>query len=617
MSKNWAICIGINDYYNLSPLKYARRDAAEMRDFCLAADFEQVYFFAENADPIQTEYGPPLRSEPTIGNLERFLQVRFNQKFLDAGDNLWFFFAGHGKRFQGRDYLMPVDGDPSNVVRTGLAIRDVSDRLRRCGADNIILVLDACRGEGDRDSGGGIGIEKQQGVITLFSCSPSELSYEIDELQQGSFTYSLLQGLRIQGEGNCATVERLYQHLCYQVPEVNRRYKKPRQTPYTIAEPATKLHLILLPDRATLQDVLALKNDALEAEAEADWDLAEQLWIRVLVASRADRQAVRALQRIALRRLQQLPKSESSSSSASSAGSRTTVVKSQPFNFEVVTVDAKGKEIKREQRSAEYRREELGQGVTLDLVQIPGGTFLMGSPDGEGDSDEHPEHEVTIKPFLMGKSPVTQAQWQAIAALPKIERDLKSDPARFKGDNRPVEKVIWDDAVEFCQRLSRKTGREYRLPSEAEWEYACRASTKTPFHFGETITTDLANYRGTDWTYEGTTYPGHYGQGPKGEYREQTTDVGSFPANAFGLYDMHGNVWEWCLDHWHKNYEGAPTDGSAWLSSDDSKYRLLRGGSWLSDPDLCRSAYRTWLARDDRDDFVGFRVVCASSWALS
>jgi formylglycine-generating enzyme required for sulfatase activity len=169
-----------------------------------------------------------------------------------------------------------------------------------------------------------------------------------------------------------------------------------------------------------------------------------------------------------------------------------------------------------------------------------------------------------------------------------------------------VEQVSWDDAVEFCQRLSKHTGREYRLPSEAEWEYACRAGTTTPFHFGSTITPDLANYDG-NYTY---------GAGPKGKYREQTTDVGSLPPNALGLYDMHGNVWEWCLDHWHDTYEGAPTDGSAWLSSGESKLRLLRGGSWGSLPRNCRSALRYWYARVNQYYSLGFRLVCASSWAL-
>jgi formylglycine-generating enzyme required for sulfatase activity len=206
--------------------------------------------------------------------------------------------------------------------------------------------------------------------------------------------------------------------------------------------------------------------------------------------------------------------------------------------------------------------------IKLDLVLIPGGTFIMGSPEDELGrwDDEGPQHEVHIRPFLMGRYPITQAQWKAIADRTdlKVNTDLEPDPSEFKGDDHPVEQVSWYEAVEFCDRLSRLTSHTYRLPTEAEWEYACRANTETPFHFGETITTDLANYCGEDDKNDPEEYPGHYGRGPKGVYRKTTTPVNHFHplANAFGLCDMHGNVWEWCLDHWHDNYEGAPTDGS-------------------------------------------------------
>nr|WP_239124884.1 formylglycine-generating enzyme family protein [Leptolyngbya sp. CCY15150] len=259
------------------------------------------------------------------------------------------------------------------------------------------------------------------------------------------------------------------------------------------------------------------------------------------------------------------------------------------------------------QGRTEYRQESLGQGVTLDLMLMPSGTFTMGSPDGEGYKDEQPQHSVTIASFWMGKYPVTQSQWRTVSALPRIERDLDVDPASFKGDNRPVEKVSWYDAVEFCQRLSKHTEREYRLPSEAEWEYACRAGTTTPFYVGPTITTDLANYNG-NYTYS---------NGSTGIYREETTEVGSFPANAFGLYDMHGNVWEWCLDHWHDTYQDAPTDGSAWVAGGDNALRVLRGGSWSGNPRNCRSANRGWFGPGGRYNYVGFRVVVSSAWALS
>ncbi|MGF1481693.1 MAG: cell division protein SepF [Cyanophyceae cyanobacterium] len=241
--------------------------------------------------------------------------------------------------------------------------------------------------------------------------------------------------------------------------------------------------------------------------------------------------------------------------------------------------------------------------VRLEMVRLPGGTFVMGSPTTEGERslDEGPQHSVTIAAFAMGKYPVTQAQWRSIASLPTVERPLDPEPACFKGDNLPVERVSWDDAVEFCARLAQKTGRLYRLPSEAEWEYACRATTTTPFHFGEAIAADLANYDGCS----------SYGSTP-GPYRQQTTPVGYFKSlNNFGLSDLHGNVWEWCGDRWHDNYLNAPTDGSAWIS-DGYQARVIRGGSWYDQPRFCRAACRYAFQPDGRSNDVGFRVACTN-----
>ncbi|MBD2597076.1 SUMF1/EgtB/PvdO family nonheme iron enzyme [Nostoc spongiaeforme FACHB-130] len=282
-------------------------------------------------------------------------------------------------------------------------------------------------------------------------------------------------------------------------------------------------------------------------------------------------------------------------------------IQTNQFEFEIVKVDAKGQIINRSQGRAEYFTEDLGHGVVLEMVAIPGGTFLMGSPESEEGRCvfESPQHHVIVQPFFMGKFPVTQGQWQAVAALDKVNIDLDPDPSHFQGANRPVECVSWDDAVEFCARLSKKTGKIYRLPSEAEWEYACRAGTTTPFYFGETITTELANYNGNYI----------YGTAPNGEYRQETTEVGKFPANPFGLFDMCGNVSEWCQDKWHKDYNNAPTDGSAWLIENNNQIqRWLRGGSWPDDPRKCRSASRYYYDYPDyRNDVFGFRVVvCAA-----
>lgn len=256
-----------------------------------------------------------------------------------------------------------------------------------------------------------------------------------------------------------------------------------------------------------------------------------------------------------------------------------------------------------------YFVEMLGK-VPLQIMQIPGGSFTMGSPETESlrtAQEEDPQHEVSVPTFLMGQYPVTQAQWRFVAGLEPVNRELERDPSHFKGDQHPVESISWYETVEFCARLTRHTTREYRLPSEAEWEYACRAGTETPFYFGETITTDWANYSGADENY------GAYGRGPRGTCRRATTPIDFFErANVWGLYDMHGNVSEWCLDHWHKTYEGAPEDGSPWLTNHEDTYRVLRGGSWRDYPWGCRSAYRSMASPSDRLSFIGFRVVCGA-----
>jgi formylglycine-generating enzyme required for sulfatase activity len=269
-----------------------------------------------------------------------------------------------------------------------------------------------------------------------------------------------------------------------------------------------------------------------------------------------------------------------------------------------------------------------GAEPSLTLLHIGGGSFLMGSPPEEEGrfSDEGPQHTVHLDDFFLSDTPVTQAQWRAVAQwVPRADEEpwpLQLDPEpvaklkdadRFRGDQRPVVNVSWHEAMEFCRRLQVRTGKPYGLPSEAQWEYACRAGTTTPFHFGDTLSTELANYNGEN----------AYGAGVKGEYRRQTTDVAQFPANDWGLHDMHGNVWEWCADHWHNNYEGAPPDGKAWLDqllsmqdpnakiSDNIQRRLLRGGSWYHFPRNCRSAFRYNLHSDDHVDVVGFRVCCS------
>jgi formylglycine-generating enzyme required for sulfatase activity len=261
----------------------------------------------------------------------------------------------------------------------------------------------------------------------------------------------------------------------------------------------------------------------------------------------------------------------------------------QPFGFETAKL-VTGKTlwgtpkltVKKSQGIANRFFQDLGGGVKLQMVSIPAGAFLMGAPGmEEGSSDyQRPQHRVNVPSFYMGKCPVTQAQYEAI---------MGDRPSYFQGGDRPVETVSWNDAVEFCQKLSQLTRQLYRLPSEAEWEYAARAGTTTAFCFGETLSPEVANY-----------------------LQKETTVVGAFPANNYGLYDMHGNISEWCADKYHSNYTGAPTDGSAWSNNANPAY-VLRGGSWCSKMRYCRSAARIYYTPDYRCAYFGFRVVCESN----
>ena len=289
MAKNWAIVIGINQYNpnNLRPLKYAKHDAENMRDFFREMQFDAVWFFSEDSPTVILPNGAEIPTYPSFGHLISFLEDWFDRPRLSTGDNCWFFFAGHGKQYADRDYLMPIDANPrgSAIERTAIPVNYVRERLSRCGADNVILILDACRDEGAR--GTGIGSESQPGIITISSCSPTETSWEIDDLQQGVFTYALLEALRMPGEHSCATVERLGNYLRQRVPSLCQRYNKsPVQIPRISADPSEKHHFILMPQYAWDADIATLKADAYRlAFVEGQLDRAEQACIRAIAAS--------------------------------------------------------------------------------------------------------------------------------------------------------------------------------------------------------------------------------------------------------------------------------------------------------------------------------------------
>ena len=226
--------------------------------------------------------------------------------------------------------------------------------------------------------------------------------------------------------------------------------------------------------------------------------------------------------------------------------------------------------------------------ASMELVLIPAGTFAMGSPGAEGEASERPQHQVAVPAFYMSKYEVTQKQYQALMGI---------NISEFQGEDLPVENVSWTFANDFCDRLTQVTGIKHRLPTEAEWEYACRAGTTTSYAFGNSLSSSQANFD------DGTTG----GSAQSSVNRRRTTPVGSFKPNGFGLYDMHGNVWEWCVDVFHDSYNGAPANGSAW--GDGQGLRVLRGGSWLSSVEALRSALRQRGDVELEAATIGFRVV--------
>lgn len=247
-------------------------------------------------------------------------------------------------------------------------------------------------------------------------------------------------------------------------------------------------------------------------------------------------------------------------------------------------------------------QERLPGGAMLDMIAIPAGSFFMGTSTEDIEQvlrletwfkrwqvekwlrPEMPQHRVSVPAFSISKTPITQEQWQAV---------MQTNPSHFSAPLRPVENVSWWDAVEFCDRMTQLTGKPYRLPTEAEWEYACRAGTQTLYSFGNSKQ-PLRNYAWYTWNS-----------------RHQTQPVGQKQPNAWGLHDMHGNVWEWCEDNWHESYNGAPIDGDAWIEQGHPTKHVVRGGSWYSLADDCRCVYRFCYDASFRYPSIGFRVVAS------
>lgn len=605
-----ALVIG-NSAYKDSPLLNPVNDARAMAQALRGFGFEIVY-------------GEDLSQNDMKRNIGAF-----GEKIKNGGVGL-FYYAGHGMQVEGINYLIPVGATITSEEEVEYEAVDVGLVLAKMKAARNRLnfvILDACRDNPFARSFR----STRRGLATIYATGETLIAYATAPGSvasdgtggNGLYTLELLKYIKMPE----LTVEQVFKEVAKAVRDKSQGKQEPWVlssltedyyfSPAGAGSVAKKQNVSPSFDPATVELSFweSIKNSGDVEDYKA---YLEKYPGGTFVA--LARNKIRGLEAAA----KPSPTNITAPVEPKSGSAAGSLLPLKGFEFDTVAVNSSGSVTNRRKGQARYFVEDIS-GLPLEVVEIPGGTFLMGTGEKEaqqlaaeykrylGDNNKHvtdqwvswqrPQHKVTVPTFYMGKYEVTQAQWRVVASLPKVNRDLAAGPSRFTGDNLPVEQVSWEDAFEFCERLSRATGRQYRLPTEAEWEYACHAGSTSQYAFGETITPELVNYNGN--------FP--YGAATKGTYRQQTTPVGSLGvANLFGLFDIHGNVWEWCLDTWQENYNGAPMDGGV-REGGDSRFRVLRGGSWGDLGFNCRAANRLPLAPDGRDNYGGFRVALSAS----
>ena len=644
MAKKIALLIGVSEYgENIPPLSSALNDVEAMERVLKnpnLGNFTQV--------------------EKLLNPNSEVMRIAILNLFKNAEkeDLLLFFFSGHGMiNDDNHLYLATCNTAKDNFEATAVDGNFIQAQSRNCYSKRQVLILDACYSgafaNGWHTKSIGVDIKKQlgaEGRVVMTSSGATQTSFTQEGATLSLYTQYLVEGIETGAADNDSDgkihIQELHAYAKAKVQAV-----KPNMKPdiildkegydillaYTPKNPEVEYRklvekytqngelkkvaiLVLTEKRKTLgiTDAVAkeIEREVLEPfrrrlvnlqsykqffaeEVEQKYPLNEQN-LKILKDYRQDVLGLRD-EDVASIELEITSGKEAEYQKQREAEAEKNKSGYQLKTFEFATAEislksqllgfVKRPEIKYIPKSGKYFTEDIGNGVFLEMVNIPEGTFIMGSPENEEgyDKSQSPQHQVTVYGFFMGKYPITQKQWRVVAALPKVNINLESEPSQFQGDNLPVEGVSWYDAQEFCARLSQKTNKSYRLPSEAEWEYACRGGTTTAFYFGKTISPELANY---DSKYQG-----------------KTTEVGKFPANPFGLYDMCGNVWEWCEDGWHEDYINAPDDGSVWLNNSNNR-RVLRGCAWLARPENCCSSFRFYADAG----FVGcnlfsFRVV--------
>jgi formylglycine-generating enzyme required for sulfatase activity len=550
-----AFLVGISKYdHDFPALDFAEHDATELGEVLLKdAGFDEVVVMTGSATG---------DARATRKNIEQRLADLLGGhgdegKKVRKGDLVLVALSGHGQQLFVPDpnapggkredmFFAPVDGEAGKADRLVNLSRLLDDVLASKGARSLVLV-DACRKVADPNKGKGIegrDLALRGETAVLFSCERGETSWENKDVKHGVFNWAVLQGLKGKA-GNYGVVT--WSSLTSYVEEAmdSDEFKKLMPSGYTQTPIATG---------GPIGRVVLLNSGGGPGPKVAAGEKEEKL----------------------------------------AAGE-----KEEEFEY---VIDGQKRRGKRRVLTL-----DVGGGQTMELVRIKAGSFLMGAPDGEKSAEAHekPQRRVIISgDYYLGKYAVTQAQYKAVTGRnPSYFYAHGFGHNKVRGldtDRFPVERVSWDDAVAFCEAVAKKTGRKVCLPREAEWEYACRAGTTTPFYFGSKLNGDLANCLGVF---------DPYGTDEKGTYLNRITEVGSYPANPWGLYDMSGNVYQWCQDYYGP-YEGLKHRDPVREEKDKEGRHVLRGGAWCNDPWQCRAAYRSWTghAGEAVISVVGFRA---------
>jgi formylglycine-generating enzyme required for sulfatase activity len=578
--QKYALVIGNGTYTDVTRLNNPVNDANDMSSTLTGLGF--------NVDKVLN--GNLEQMENAVARLK-------NRLSTDGGAYGFFFYTGHGVQSGGENYLIPADANiagESFLMSRAMQVQAVLDALNQAGNALNIVVLDACRDNpfswAQGDSRGLQAVSSHPADSIIVYAASSGQAVQDGTGRNGLFTKHLLKNLKTPG----LEVQEVFRRTEADVSNASNQNQKPAiYTQFFGTAHLGRTAPVPRPNPTLAAPQNVQAGTPGTNSVAVSWDSAGSgIRYKVYYNTQNDPSHASALSNLAV------------GTSMNINGLRSGTA----YYFWVTSLKdglESGKSVVLAVQTAVVRPAE--RPISGDMVRIQGGTFTMGSPASEVDRQdwEGPQHQVTVSGFYMGKYEVTQAEYQAV---------MGTNPSSFTGDRLPVEYVSWFDAVNYCNERSRKEGLSaaytvngtdvswnrnangYRLPTEAEWEYACRAETNTPFNTGDNLTTSQANYDGN--------YP--YNNNAKGILLNTTTTVGSFAPNDWGLYDMHGNVWEWCWD-WYESYgSGAQADPVGAPSGTD---RVFRGGSWINDAQFLRSANRLYITPSYRLNNLGFRLV--------